>query len=78
MQLDSEVFASCVKLRACDINEDVKNLKLQRQGSRMEAVVANAFLSTNSTCVEVVGNGFAWRESEDHSFCLSNRRESYV
>lgn len=27
----------------------------------MEAVVANTFLSTNSTCVEVVGNGFEWR-----------------
>lgn len=61
------MFASHVKLRACDINEDVKNLKLQRQGSLMEAGVANAFLATNSTFVEAVANGIEWRESEDHS-----------
>ena len=31
------------------------------------------FIHKLSTFVEVVGNGFEWRESENCSFCLSNR-----
>lgn len=47
MQLDSQVFASCVKLRACYISEDLKNTRFHRQGSPMEAVAVSAFVSAS-------------------------------